>query len=189
MSALTSRPWRSIAVSADRRGISKQQFAKEQSCALRGPHWALPGVARNPCHRSPAGGETSCSVASLLNLSWHVIHHPDQDSQYTSPTFGTRCSHAGIPPRWALSETATITPWPRASSPASSANCSTRPGFGIMQTRRRSSSGTSRAGTTPLRRHSAIGPRSLVNFEKSYLEAAWFPNQKLSTKPGNSTLA
>lgn len=54
-----------------------------------------------------------------------VIHHSDQGSQYTALAFGNRCREAGVRPSRARSAMPTTTPWPKASSRPSNANCST----------------------------------------------------------------
>ena len=85
-----------------------------------------------------------------------VIHHSDQGSQYTSLTFGKRCRDAGVALSMGSVGDCYDTPWPRASSPASNASCSTSPAFGTMPKPGPSSSGTSRAATTPI----VVTPRS-----------------------------
>ena len=72
--------------------------------------------------------QTADLVIAALNMALitrkpqNVIHHSDQGSQYTSVDFGKRCKEMGVRPSMELSATPTTTPWPRASSPRSSAN-------------------------------------------------------------------
>jgi putative transposase len=52
-----------------------------------------------------------------------VIHHSDRGCQYTSYAFGKRCREAGVMPSMGSVAMHTTTPWPKASSPRSSAKC------------------------------------------------------------------
>ena len=54
-----------------------------------------------------------------------LIHHSDRGTQYTSIAFGRRCREAGIALSMGSTGTASITPWSRASSPASRPSSST----------------------------------------------------------------
>lgn len=73
---------------------------------------------------------TADLVIAALNMALHtrrpqsVIHHSDQGSQYTSVAFGKRCQEMGVRPSMGtVGDAYDNAPWPRASSPAWSANC------------------------------------------------------------------
>ena len=101
-----------------------------------------------------------------------VIHHSDQGSQYTSLTFGKRCRDAGI----ALSMGSVGDCYDNAMAESffASLECEL-----LDQSRFRNHAQAKAELFRYIegwynihRRHSAIGQRSPVNFEKSYLEAA-----------------
>ena len=101
-----------------------------------------------------------------------VIHHSDQGSQYTSPTFGKRCRDAGI----ALSMGSVGDCYDNAMAESffASLECEL-----LDRTRFRNHAEAKaelfryiEGWYNTHRRHSAIGQRSPVNFEKSFLEAA-----------------
>ena len=87
-----------------------------------------------------------------------VVHHSDRGCQYTSYAFGKRCRDAGVMPSMGSIGDAYSMPWPRASSPRSSAKCSTGDGSAARPKRGWRSSSGWRAGTirTVATRPSAI---------------------------------
>ena len=101
-----------------------------------------------------------------------VIHHSDQGSQYTSLAFGMRCRDAGVLP--SMGSAGDCFDNAMAESFFASLECELIDGSGF---RSRAEAKTEifryiEAWYNPHRRHSGIGQRSPVNFEKSYYEAA-----------------
>ena len=89
-------------------------------------------------------------------------------------------------PRWVRSAMRTTTPWPRASSPRSRANCwivvasrpMPRPGIAIFE--------WLEGWYNPHRRHSSLGHMSPINYERRQLTqtAAYLEGKNPSTKAG-----
>ena len=101
-----------------------------------------------------------------------VIHHSDQGSQYTSLAFGKRCRVAGILP--SMGSVGDCYDNAMAESFFASLECEL---IDTNDFRNRAEAKSEifryiEAWYNPDRRHSGIGHRSPVNFEKSYYEAA-----------------
>ena len=114
----------------------------------------------------------------------HVIHHSDQGWQYTS--FHVRCKGCGQPAfvlRWEPLETLTTTRCARASSPRSSASCSSSVDF------RHKAAALNvfeylEGFYNPRRRHSSLDYISPMEFEQRSSQSRLMSNEKLSAKAG-----
>ncbi len=101
-----------------------------------------------------------------------LIHHSDQGSQYTSLAFGKRCRDAGILP--SMGSVGDCYDNAMAESFFASLECEL---IDVTDFRNRAEAKSEifryiEAWSNPHRRHSGIGHRSPVNFEKTYYEAA-----------------
>ena len=101
-----------------------------------------------------------------------VIHHSDQGSQYTSLAFGMRCRSVGVLP--SMGSARDCFDNAMAESFFASLECELidRSGFRSRAEAKTEIFRYIEAWYNPHRRHSGIGQRSPVNFEKSYYEAA-----------------
>ncbi len=101
-----------------------------------------------------------------------VVHHSDQGSQYTSLAFSRRCREAGVLP--SMGRAGDCFDNAMAESFFASLECELidRTSFRDRGQARRELFRYIEGRYNPHRRHSGIGHRSPVNFEKRYREAA-----------------
>lgn len=102
----------------------------------------------------------------------NVIHHSDQGSQYTSIAFGLRCKHAGVRPSMGSVGDAYDNAMCESFFATLECELLDRTRFRNQAEARMEIFDFIEGWYNPRRRHSALGYKSPVNYEKAALEAA-----------------
>ncbi len=101
-----------------------------------------------------------------------VIHHSDQGSQYTSIAFGLRCKHANVRPSMGSVGDAYDNAMCESFFATLECELIERERFRNQAEARLAVFDFIEGWYNPHRRHSALGQRSPINFEKLHLNAA-----------------
>ena len=114
----------------------------------------------------------------------NVIHHSDQGSQFTSIAFGARCKEAGVRPSMGSVDEAYDNAMCESVFATLECELLDRRKFKTMAEARMAVFEFIEGWYNPGRRHSALGYKSPINYEKETLERLELSSPELSTKPG-----